>query len=196
MKGLRFFPGVGLTFLVLLVTGCAFLLPSAKITVRSPWKSFNHAKETFDRIIPYHTTKEDLKALKFDPLTTPNIDIITYLDIIQRFMENPSIKTSDLAEGLQDCIAAKDKCRAYEIFIKNVKRKRKGNAFLDIFNFKRVHKETGWEFRALIVMREDLVVYKLWGGKPAIDETVKKKNPLGPLQESEDILSDLTTRGL
>jgi len=180
----------------ILMTGCSFLLPSSKMTVRSPWKNFEHAKTTFDAIIPYKTTTEDLKTLKFDPLITPNIDLITYLDIIQRFMENPSIKKEDLAQGLQDCIAAKDECRAYEVMIKNVRRKRQGNVILDIFNFKRVRKETGWEFRALIVMKNDLVIYKLWGGKPVIDETVKRKNPLGPLQEAEDILTDLTTQGL
>jgi hypothetical protein len=42
---------------------------------------------------------------------------------------------------------------------------------------------TGWEFNAFIVLKNDLVVYKISGGKPKIDELVDQKKPLGPLQD-------------
>ena len=41
---------------------------------------------------------------------------------------------------------------------------------------------TGWRFNALVVLKDDLVVYKLWGGQPTIRETEKDTRPLGPLQ--------------
>ncbi|MDH5299663.1 MAG: hypothetical protein OEV91_11660, partial [Desulfobulbaceae bacterium] len=65
---------------------------------------------------------------------------------------------------------------------------RYGNVVLDLFNFRRKTKLTGWEFKAIIVMKQGLVTYKLWGGKPKIDENRDSKNPFGPLQSSEKLL--------
>lgn len=127
------------------------------------------------------------KRLGFDPFSIPNVKILTYLDIIQRFIFNPSIKKEDLDEGIQRCIDAKTRCVAYEINPRITKSKRHGNFWLDFFNFKRNIKETGWRFEAIIVMVDDVVVYKLWGGNPLIDEGRETKNPLGPLQNAGDL---------
>lgn len=174
--------------LVILTMGCSTLLPSTKQTIKSPWSSFDEAKSAFDRIIPGKTTFEELKSLGFDPFSTPNVKILTYLDIIQRFMANPSIKKEELDEGIQVCIDAKGKCRAYELEPKITTSKRYGNFWLDFFNFKRNTKESGWSFKALIITVNDSVVYKLWGGSPIIDEDRVIKKPLGPLQNSEDLI--------
>jgi hypothetical protein len=168
---------------VFALAGCASLLPSEKRTVKSPWKSFSDAKTAFDRIVPYQTTTDDLVKLEFDPYTTSNITILTYLDIIQRFMPNPSISQKDLDQGLQDCLSVKDLCGAYEMKQQNLQQERYGNVFLDIFNFRRQSRRSGWEFDVLIVMKNNMVVYKLWNGKPNVDETVDTRNPLGPLQD-------------
>ena len=34
----------------------------------------------------------------------------------------------------------------------------------------------------MFVLKQDLVIYKLWSGTPRIQEYGKKRNPLGPLQ--------------
>lgn len=173
---------------VLILTGCTSLLPSSKTTTESPWETFDDAKKNFDRILPYKTKNEDLKALSFHPYATENVEILTYLDIIQRFMPNPSIQMKDLDPGLQDCLKYKELCYAYEINIQNMKSKRFGNVVLDLFSFKRKSEDYGWNFKALIVLNEDLVIYKLWGGKPNTHEFREHNKPLGPLQESESIL--------
>ena len=64
-----------------------------------------------------------------------------------------------------------------------ISNKRYGNFFLDVLNFRRKSRESGWRFRALFIVVEDIVVYKLWGGSPVIDELSETKNPLGPLQD-------------
>lgn len=170
------------------MAGCTSLLPSSKTTTESPWETFDDAKKNFDRIVPYKTKNEDLKALSFHPYTTENVEILTYLDIIQRFMPNPSVEMKDLDAGLQDCLRYKELCYAYEINIQNMKSKRFGNVILDLFSFKRKREDYGWNFKALIVLNEDLVIYKLWGGKPNTHEFHEENKPLGPLQESESIL--------
>ena len=70
-------------------------------------------------------------------------------------------------------------------------RKRYGNFFLDFFNFERRTKVTGWEFNAVLIIKDDLVIYKLISGQPAIQEYEEANNPLGPLQAVVPIVSPL-----
>lgn len=171
-----------------ITSGCGSMLPSVKETTRTQsWGTFDEAKGAFEQIIPYKTSGDDLKKLGFDPASTSNLKILTYLDITQRFMFNPSIKKEDLDKGIQECIAAKTDCSAYEIRLKNISRRRYGNVLLDLLNFKRRTKASGWEFEAFIVMVNGTVVHKFWGGTPGIDEDREVKNPLGPLQDPSDL---------
>ncbi len=177
-------PSLGL---VLLLSGCAAWLPSSQTTPKSPWKSYEEAKTAFDQIRPSQTRTSDLKALGFDP-SSPNVRVLTYLDVIQRFIPNQSITKEDLAEAVRDCLEAKDGCRALELELDVVKGKRTGNVLLDIFGFVRKNRETGWRFKALLVLRDDLVVYKLSSGEPTVDRFEERVKPLGPLQELDDLL--------
>ncbi len=173
-------------FIVLVSIGfsaCSGLLPTLDKKTQSPWGSFEAAKTSFDKIIPQETTNEELKALGFDPFETPNTKLITYLDIIQKFIPNESIGFGDLDPGIQACLKAKADCHGYEITPQEIRNKRYGNAFLDLFNFRRKTRISGWRFSALIVLKNGLVVYKLWGGQPNVLEYEDKKNPLGPLQD-------------
>ena len=178
-----------------LTSGCSGLLPVAKTTDESRWESFDQIKASFDQIIPIATTNTDLEKLGFDPYHTPNIQILNYLAIIQKFMPNTNITLADLPPGLQGCVEAKDSCVAYELKIQNLKSQRQGNVFLDLLRFKRQAHQTGWHFSAFIALVDDLVVYKLWDGKPRIEGEVYKKNPLGPLQEPADIATDAAVIG-
>ena len=60
--------------------------------------------------------------------------------------------------------------------------KRYGNVVADLFNFNRKVETRGWEFNAVVVLVEKLVVYKSWSGTPSIHERSHTTNPLGPLQ--------------
>ena len=171
-------------FFVFFSSGCGVkLLPTTQDTVRSPWDSFEEAKAAFDQIIIHETNLEGLKKIGFDPYTTANMEILTYLDIMDRFLPNQAITKDDLDQGIRQCIEAQSKCLAYEMTVKEENTERKGNVFLDLFGFKRKTYRTGWQFNSLFVFNEGCVVYKLWAGKPNINETSLKKKPLGPLQE-------------
>lgn len=172
---------------VLLTSGCAALLPSSKATTKSQWKSYEEAKAAFDQITPSQTTTTNLKALGFDP-SSPNVKVLTYLDVIQRFLPNQSITKEDLDGAVRECIEARDGCRALELELNEVKGKRLGNVLLDIFGFRRKTHETGWRFKALLLIRDGLVVYKLSSGEPAVDRLEKKVKPLGPLQDLDSLL--------
>jgi len=168
---------------VLFISGCSGLLPTIKQTTKSPWQSFEEAKKAFDKIVPGETTTEELKLLGFDPFETPNVKLVTYLDIQKHFIPNESVKLQDLPKGVRHCLESQAACQGYEVTPTMRRKKRYGNVMLDLLNFRRKTVISGWGFDALIVLEKELVVYKLWGGEPNVLEYEDKKNPLGPLQE-------------
>jgi hypothetical protein len=174
--------GLALGLSVLFLAGCGTLLPRGESVVESPWHSFADAQQTFDSIIPYKTTVEDLRKLKLDPLQNPNITLLNYSDVLRRFIPSPATNMQDLDSGVRDCIDAKSACKGYEVDQKTVTRRRYGNFWADFLNFKRKVNIAGWRFNGVILIKGDLVVYKLTGGQPVIHELEETKNPLGPLQ--------------
>jgi len=70
-----------------------------------------------------------------------------------------------------------------DVEIEDIRKKRVGNFWLDLFVVKRQEQTTGWHFRALILLVDSKVVYKLRSGNPMLNETRSKRNPLGPLPE-------------
>jgi hypothetical protein len=165
-----------------LLAGCASLLPRSKEVTASPWATYRQAQATFDRIIPGKTTAEDLRELSLDPEIVPNIAILNYSDVLRRFMLNQSVTLSDLDRGVQECVMAKTVCRGLEINQKLVKKHRNGSFWLDLFGFKRETHIEGWRFNGLVLLKDDVVVYKLTGGQPVIHESEHTQNPLGPVQ--------------
>lgn len=170
---------------VALLAGCGgSALPKSAATQRSPWNSFEEAMAAYEQVVLHHSNTEDLRRLGFDPYTTPNVKILSYLDLIQRFMPNNSIKVEDLDDNLRACIKARETCLAYEAHPKHIHSERVGSVFLDLLRFKRHTIETGWQFKALIVIQNGVAVYKIWSGQPIIDQEKSQNNPLGPLQDS------------
>lgn len=178
-------PGSALTFCVtvwLFASGCTALLPKSKEITASPWQNYREAQQTFDLILPGITTYEDLKDLSLDPDTIPNIAILNYSDVLRRFMLNQSVTLSDLDRGVQECVRAKTVCRGLEINQKLVTKHRNGSFWLDFLGFKRETHTEGFRFNALVLLKDDIVVYKLTGGQPVIREQEENQNPLGPVQ--------------
>lgn len=169
--------------IALLTASCSSLLPSVDKTVDAGWISYEDAKQAFDRVVPDETTAVELKALGFDPLANPNIRLLNYLDLTQIFIPNASIRLNDLDTAVRKCLKAKVVCQGYQISPEVLHSYRYGNVPLDIFNFRRKTRTTGWKFQGLILLNQNLVVYKLESGEPNILQLEDKKNPLGPFQE-------------
>jgi len=177
--------------LVLLNTGCQSMFPVEQARTLNLWTNYDETQITFGKIIPNQTTVEDLKALGLDPHTSPNIKVLTYLDVIARFIPNQSITKDDLPPDIKKCIESRDCCQAYELNLDVSKSKRYGNLFLDVFNFKKTTRITGWNFKGLIVIQDGLVTYKLVSGEPSVNRLDKKVRPLGPFQELDGLAAKL-----
>ena len=166
-----------------LVAGCSsFLLPKSKEITASPWQTFQDAQNAFDKIIPGSTTIADLRQMKLDPSTNPNIAILNYADVMRKFMLSPSLSVNDLDEGVRVCVSAKVNCRGFEVNQTSVQKTRNGNVVLDVLGFYRETHTAGWKFNGLILLKDEIVVYKLTSGQPAIQQTEENQNPLGPVQ--------------
>ena len=168
---------------VWLLAGCNALLPRSKEhSPSSPWTTYREAQAAFDKIVPGKTTMDELAGLSLDPDKVPNIAILNYSDVLRRFMANQSVTLADLDEGVQDCVRAKTECRGLEINQRLVSKHRNGSFWLDLFGFKRETHTEGFRFNALVLLKDDIVVYKLTGGQPVIREQEENQNPLGPVQ--------------
>ena len=172
-------------FAYLLQMGCSYLLPSGKSVSESPWVTYYDAKAAFDKITIGVTTVPDLKKLGFDIDSSPNLKVLSYLDIAAQVQGIPA---QELDPGLQACLRARADCRAYVFEPKRVYSKRIGNFWLDVGNFRRTTQETGWQFKALIVFVNHHVAYKLASGEPQIDTLHDQVNPLGPIQIPSNLL--------
>ena len=122
--------------------------------------------------------------MSFNPYEEPNIRIMNVTEIIGVFLPNPFIKIEDLDPGIQKRIEKRQRCTAYRFEPGVMDNNRVGNFWADLFTFKRHAIVTGWEFRGLITIVDDVVTYRdPAGGRPLVrtEEIVNK--PLGPMQE-------------
>lgn len=174
-----------------LVAGCTALLPKARNEVSSPWHSFEEAKQALERIEPGRATVAQLRAQGYDPFENPNVQLLTFSDIVLRFPNTGAIGSGKVDPGLRECLEAGKACTGYAIAVRDVKRDRTGPFLLDALTFWRVTEVTGWNFNALILLVDDRVVYTLYGGQPKIHELETSKQPLGPLQGWGDSLPSL-----
>lgn len=168
-------------FLLSMLYGCAALLPRSKAVVLVPWNSFQGVQAAYEKVVPNVTTVHQLKKEGFNIYSTPNVKILNYIDIAAT---TQNIKYEDLSPGLARCIKVRDGCKGYQIEPNTMSVERFGNFWLDIFNFRRKSKGTGWRFKAVFLIIDDIVVDKFWNGDPKIVTDTESRNPLGPLQEA------------
>lgn len=169
----------------LLISGCAALLPRASSVTNSPWKSYGAVVNSYEQVVPDRTTVHEMKKLGFDIYSTPNLKILSYVDVA---VASQSMKKEETSSGILACLKAQSLCNGYVFEPQVVKSQRYGNFWKDIFYFKRQTKETGWKFKASFLVINDIVVDKYWSGEPQIDQDKQVINPLGPIQELGSIL--------
>jgi hypothetical protein len=167
---------------LLLVAGCKTLLPAASMQTEDSWDNYDAAQQTLDLIQPFKTKRVEVHKAGIDPFGNASVVVLNYADVMQRFPALTAVKQEDLDRGLAECLRNGKRCTGYAISIKREQRKRVGSFWLDSLNFRRETEVYGWNFQALIVFVDDLVVYTLTGGQPNKRDHESTRNPLGPLQ--------------
>ncbi len=174
---------------MLLTAGCKSLFSSSRSTTESRWTNYAEVEVSFQKIKPDCTGVNELQAFGFHPSVSPNVKILTYVDIIKIFMPSAGIQKADLPEAVRGCIDAHERSHAYLVELQDIRAVRHGNLFLDILGFKRRTHESGWRFHGLILVKDDIVVYKISSGEPQVSREERRDKPLGPLQELDGIFS-------
>jgi len=180
-RSLSLIKGFSLVLVAALLGACT-VLPHGDQRVISKWETFDQAMLAYKDIVPYSSTLTDLEKLGFTPESQDNVRILNRAEIVERLISTPDRYRETLPQGLRECLISGDACYAHEIKVRVTEDKRYGNVVADLFNFNRKVETRGWEFNAVVVLVEKLVVYKSWSGTPSIHERSHTTNPLGPLQ--------------
>ena len=180
-----------LVALLVPAVGCSFLLPRTQRRAEIEWQSFEDAKSAYDRIEEDRTSAEEIRALGFEPMVTPNVRSLSYLELIRALVPIGPLTREDLPEPIRRCIAARDQCRGVAVEVSVRRTKRLGFWVLDVLGFWRQERTRGWDFSASLVLVSDVVVYKTWRGTPDVNQYSSRIRPLGPLQEPFEFLMTL-----
>jgi hypothetical protein len=172
--------------MVLVVSGCAALLPRSSSISNSPWKTYKDVVTAYDKVIPNRSTITEIRKLGFDIYSTANLKILSYVDVA---VATQSLKKGELSSGIEACLKVQTLCTGYAFEPQVVNSKRYGNFWMDTFNFKRKIKETGWRAKASFLIIDTVVVDKYWSGEPQVDYDKETVNPLGPLQDVGNIFT-------
>jgi hypothetical protein len=93
------------------------------------------------------------------------------------------VALKDLDPAVQGCIGARTACTGWLLTPSATSTQRKGDVSLDLLGFRRETDQTGWSASLLVLLVDDVVVYKLWSGTPRAEERREETNPLGPAQD-------------
>jgi hypothetical protein len=168
---------------VLSACGSMGVLPRNAEITESPYKDYRSAEEAYTQIKPFETTIDELKTRGFDPYKTPNIKVMNYLDLLPKFMPQQSVTKDDLDPAVRACLKSRERCQGWVAEPSRIDRDRTSNVALDVLGFERETTSTGWKAQMLVLIQDDVVVYKLWSGTPTINEVKRETKPLGPFQD-------------
>lgn len=169
--------------MALLLSGCGgLLLPSQSEIGSSNFSSYKEVRSAFDHIALRQTSMDEMSDLGFDAQTTPNVAVLSYLEIVERFMPNSSMAFDKLDPAVQDCIMARTGCEGYVFKVEHHDFQRTGSLFLDIFGFVHTVRETGWTAQVLVLVQNGRVTHKLLSGEPHVQMVRDDVQPLGPMQ--------------
>ncbi|MEY4562483.1 MAG: hypothetical protein RLZZ618_1760 [Pseudomonadota bacterium] len=174
-----------------LTSGCTAMLPRARSEIASPFESFEAARDAFETIVPYSTTITQMTDRGFDVRALANVKQIPYPELVGRLAPNSGVALELLDAGIRDCILARQACRAYEFTMSRQSLQREGNFLLDFLSFRRTTRTTGWRFEGLVVVRDDLVLFRNHGGEPKVERVDSQTNPLGPFQQAGEAVGGL-----
>lgn len=180
--------------LAVLLAACSSVLPHESSAVGGKFRTYDQLMASYDKIALGRTRTTDLSPLGFDPHTTPNVAVLSYLDIIKRFVPNDAMSLRHVPKPVRDCIDAQNRCSAYLYHLQHTETHHNGAVIPDLIGTERDTTRSGWSAEIILVLRDDNVVYKVMSGMPNLEERHDKSQPLGPLQDLGNSLTGSAPR--
>ncbi len=159
------------------------LLPHQTSINNTRFNSYGEVESAYNSVVPGQTMVSDLGHMGFDSATTANIEVLSYLGVIERFMPRDSIRFDKLDPAVQGCIEARDRCSAFVFRPQRLEQERQGNIVLDLLGFERTTVNHGWSAEVTLLVENGRVAYKVMSGRPRIEDYQDSVQPLGPLQD-------------
>ncbi len=172
-----------LVTLVLVGCGGLGLLPSKTDIKNTSFKTYKAVEVAYQQIAPGETRTADLGQMGFDSNESSNVEVLSYLGVIERFIPRDSIRFDSLDPVVQKCIEARDRCTGYVFHPERLHEQRLGNWFLDILGFQRTTVNYGWSADVVLLVMDGRVAYKVMSGHPHIEDFHHSLQPLGPFQD-------------
>jgi len=109
----RYATSIIILVVTLAVVGCgiASLLPHQADSNYHGIRSLKELADAYARVKPGATRASQLARLGFDT-STPNVEVLSYLGVLERFMPHDTVGFDHLDVAIQDCIEARDRCTA------------------------------------------------------------------------------------
>ncbi|HWM62078.1 MAG TPA: hypothetical protein VNN98_07990 [Rhizomicrobium sp.] len=158
------------------------LLPDQKAANASPFETYDQVVDAFDQIVPGMTRAEDLANLGFDARTA-NVDVLSYLNVEERFLPAAGVRWEQLNPAVQACIRAEAFCTGYVFHPGRTASKRLGHFLPDVLGFERITRSTRWSADVILLVMDGRVVHKVFSGNPRTENLDDRRQPLGPLQD-------------
>ena len=177
--------------LAAVLAGCSGILPRESDANTAQFQTYNDLMAAYDKIVPGSTTLAQLSEIGLDPKKLPNIQVLSYIEVTNKFMPQYSPITIDrLPKGARECIEANSRCSAFVFRFDRRQTRHNGNVAADIFQFHQEKVKYGWSAEIIVLMRDEDVVYKVISGMPYAEERMDNSRPLGPLQQVDGVGDD------
>lgn len=168
----------------IVLAGCSSVLPQERAASLTGFQNYGDILAAYDGIAPGKTTKADLVALGLDIDHQPNIEILSYVSVTERFLpEHSPITLQRAPEGVRRCVEVHNRCTGVVFRFQRMQGRHEGNVVADLLQFQQNKVRTGWQAEIILLLRDDAVVYKVMSGRPNIEENENRTRPLGPLQD-------------
>jgi len=169
--------------LALVLAGCGGVLPHESDADSTKFLTYDQVAASYAGIQPGKTRLNELPGLGFDTRTTPNIEVLSYTDIVNHFLPSERMTLEQAPPGARRCLEAQERCSGYVLQFQHSQRRRNGGAVPDLLGIERDTVRNGWTAKILLLLKDDTVVYKEISGSPNIEDNQNKTQPLGPLQD-------------
>ena len=173
---------------LVLLAGCGGLLPQQQASSATPFQSYDQVVDAFDQIVPGMTRAEDLADLGFDA-RRGNVDVLSYVDVENRFMPAAGVRWEHLDPAVRACIRAELYCTGLLFHPSRTTSKRTGGFVPDLLGFERMTHSEHWSADVILLVMDGHVTHKVFSGNPRTENWDDKRQPLGPLQDLGGVLA-------
>jgi hypothetical protein len=144
--------------------GILSLLPHQPDAASPGIRSLKELAAAYDRVKPGMTRASQLARLGFDT-STPNVEVLSYLGVMERFMSRDTVAFDRLDTAIQDCIEARDRCTA--LVFKPAEARVRAAGMLSVFG---VDSATAANQPAevTLLVQDGRVAFKMIRGVPAL----------------------------